>query len=391
MAMEKVNLGGPRRKVEAVELPGYNIMVPKQLKERFLKQMKIYDEWSALGIQKRLDIKNPAFSEYVTGIMNWLWSHGLTFVQRFTAPDKSGVQFFGQPIMFHKFNIGQGDEWTTRPGLLSEDPDVKPLVGKRHKVETTPSTFMQWCGDVNYPFNFAHFETAIEGCMAFTESYERGWVYPLSSNSMMFTANYNFPRLATLIGTTDVSIPGVYVRQKHRKVLEKPKVVQYLFTPKEEIFYERDGKQWSAGEEVGLDTVKLLEEVKAGKHNDKLTKPGVRTWFESELPHYHRVKKSLAYWRKDKMLGEKDWWKDVNRCDENGEMIGFGEYEEEEWKAQIRKMGFTDQVDEDTIFKAKQQPFHRPTRADLVDEPFYKEGRPDPNQHLPGGVPMKKS
>ena len=91
------------------------------------------------------------------------------------------------------------------------------------------------------------------------------------------------------------------------------------------------------------------------------------------------------------MLGEADWWKEVNRCDENGEMIGFGEYEKEEWKGQIKKMGFTDQVDEDAIFNAKVQPFHRPTRADMKDEPFYKEGVPDPNQHLPGAVPMKKS
>ncbi len=391
MAMEKVDLGGPRRKVEVVELPGYSIMVPKQLKDRFLKSMKKYDEWSALGIEKRLDIKHSDFYDRVTGIMNWLWSHGLTFVQRFTAPDKSGVQFFGQPIMFHKFNMGQGDEWITRPGLLTEDPDIKPMVGKRHPVETTPSTFMQWTGDVNYPFNFAHFETAIEALMAFGESYERGWVYPLSTNSMMFTAKYNFPRLASLIGTTDVSIPGVYVKDKHRMVREKPRVVQYLFTPKEEAFYEKGGKQWSAAKEVGLDVDKLLEEVKEGKHDDKLKKPGVRTWFESEIPHYHRIQKGVGYWRKTKMIGEADWWKEVNRCDENGEMIGFGEYEEEEWRAHIRQMGFTEHVDEDAIFNAKVQPFHRPTRADMKDEPFYKEGLPDPDQPLPGALPTMKS
>ncbi|WP_028322862.1 hypothetical protein [Desulfatiglans anilini] len=384
MPLEKVDLGGDRRKVEVTELPGYNVLVPKQVKKRFLKSFKIYDELSELGIQKRLDLKDPLWSEKVTGIMNWLWSHGLTLVQRFTAPDKSGVQFFGQPIMFHKFNMGQGDEWITRPGLLSEDPDVKPLIGKRHPVETTPSTFMQWSGDVNYPFNFAHFETALEACMAFAESFERGWVYPLPSNNMIFTANYNFPRLGTLIGTNDCNIPGVYVRDKHRKVQEKPKKVQYLFTPKEEKWYEEHGRQWSAAKEVGLDIDSLLEDLKAGKLDEHLTKPGKRTWFESEIPHYHRIQKGMGYWRKKKMLGEADWYKELNRCGADGEMIGFGEFEAEEWRAQIKKMGFTE-IDENAIFNAKSQPFHRPTRAFMDEKPDQEE--PFEIQHLPGGEP----
>ena len=104
--MEKVDLGGKRKRFEMVPLPRYGIMVRKGLVEKAEKEFDTFEKWSATGIVKRIDKtpNNPFRYDQAEGILDWIWSGGLTLAQQLVAEDCSTVQLDGNPMIFHKYN-----------------------------------------------------------------------------------------------------------------------------------------------------------------------------------------------------------------------------------------------------------------------------------------------
>ena len=56
MAMEKVDLGGERKRFAAVEFPRYGTVVREPLAEKAEKELERFEELSATGVMKRVDI-----------------------------------------------------------------------------------------------------------------------------------------------------------------------------------------------------------------------------------------------------------------------------------------------------------------------------------------------
>lgn len=355
MAMQKVDLGGERKRFKAVEFPRYGTVVREPLAEKAEKELERFEELTATGVMKRMDITHGKRRDEAAEMLEWLWSQGLSMAQQMIAHGTSNIQLDGSPTVFHKYNLGQGNQWNINPGLAIQDPEIKKFIGKYPIELITPDTFMQWSGDINYPYNFAHFThgelclKGIELCM------EKGWSYPLPPNNALWALRKGNGRLAGWIGGSGALLPGEQSIDKHKVVHEGGHTCRFIFTPKEEEYLKENGwdeVQYSAGEKVGLDMEQFYEDLVNGKYDDELLKPGIKVDYTAALPYQRTTRRSLAFWRGKKGMGEPDWWKEKNRFDDDGIMIGFGEFEEEEFRERIKKMGYTE-VDEEALFKGK--------------------------------------
>jgi hypothetical protein len=343
--MEKVDLGGKRERVEMVEMPGYQTLAPKENLDEWMKKFKKMDEWIEIGIDHRIDVRG---NEDAKTILGWLWGTGVaSFIQRTTAANLSITQFTSGPQVFHKYNIKRGGwDWAVDFGKVGENP-----LFKKYKDEDTdvapevyePDVFMQWSGDANYPFSFAHLDTAEEVCAAFTEHGVKQIVYPLDAQNIFFVTRENYPRIAFLLGVINLEIPGRQIRDKHRYVYEKPNLVMSLYTPREKELIAKT-EQISAAKKFGLEEKfdNLLAKLKKGEAPELERKPGVRTWFANEFPHDSTIRRTLQWW-------------DKHETDEIGFLKGFGEFEADEFKAMLEELGYKE-IDEERIFGKSLKP-----------------------------------
>ena len=337
--MEKVDLGGKRELREMVEMPGYKVVAPKAEADKWIEKFKKMDEWSEIGIDHRVDVRG---NEDAKTILGWLWGTGVaSVIQRTTAADVSITQFTSGAQVFHKYNVKRGSwDWAVDFGRVEDAP-----LFKKYKEEDTnvspeiyaPDVFVQWSGDVNYPFNFAHFNTAEMVCYAFMEHGVRQNVYPIDSQNVFFAARENYPRIGFLIGVTNLEIPGRQIREKHRYVHEKPNMVMEIFTPKEKALIAKT-EQISAAEKFGMQEKldNMLDKLKKGESPELERKSGIRTWYDNEFPRDSTLKRNLKWW-------------DNHETDEQGFLVGYGEYEADEFSALLEGLGFSE-VDEAQIF-----------------------------------------
>jgi hypothetical protein len=328
--MEKVKINV--KMVEMSELPGYKVMAPKGKEEIWLENFRKMAEWDEIGIAKRY---NTVGEELTPKILHWLWADGVSSViQRLTAADVSTVQFIIGTQCFHKFNVGLGWwDWRATSGTLANDPHIieckKKGIPSDQKEIFEPDIFMQWSGDTHYPFNFAYFSDADQVCQAFSEHAERGNVYGLEVQNFFFFTRENYPRIGYLVGVTGLNIPGRMVKEKHRYVQEKPKMVPDKFTHNERELIAKT-EQISAVDKLGIRERldQLLADLKAGKLEDKLLKPGVRTWHANEIPWESGLRRDLKWW-------------DNHKMDENGVLENYGEFEAEEYEKLLKELGYS--------------------------------------------------
>lgn len=355
MAMKKVDLGGERKRFKAVELPRFQTIVPEPLAEDAKEQLGKMEDRVALGVQKRIDITKGIRRKQAAAMLDWFYGEGLSMAQQMIAPDSSSIQLQGNPVVFFKTNLGQGLNWRMGDGIVSRDPAVSSQRGKIPNELVRPDNFMNWSGDINHPFCVAHISKG-EIILKFIEiSNEKGWFIPLLANNGLWQIRKNNPRLGGYIGAMGTVIPGEQCMDKHKHYYEKEHTCRYLFTPKEEKFFKDrgwDDVQISAAEKMGFDIDKYFEELAEGKHDDELLKPGVKTEFSSAIPYQRTLRRGMSFWRGKKSMDEPDWWKEKNRMDDEGVMIGFGEFEEEEFRERLKKLGYTE-VDEEALFKGK--------------------------------------
>ena len=355
MALKQVDLGGDRKRFRAVELPRFQTVVPEPLAARAKEQLGKFEDRAALGVQKRIDVTKGIRRKQAGHMLDWFYGEGLSMAQQIIAPGSSSIQLQGTPVVFFKTNINQGLNWRMGDGILIQDEGVKSEIGKLPRSLLRPDNFMQWSPDINHPFSLAHINVGELILKALEIANERGWFIPMPANNGLWQARKNNPRLGGFIGATGTVIPGEQSMDKHKYYYEGGHTCRYLFTPKEEKFFKGrgwDDVQISAAEKIGLDIDKYFEDLVEGKHDDELLKPGIKADFSAAVPYQRTLRRSMSFWRKTKHLDEPGWWEETNRMDENGVTIGFGEFEEEEFRERIKKLGYTE-VDEDALFRGK--------------------------------------
>jgi len=355
MALQKVDLGGERKRFKAVELPRFNMVVREPLAEKAEKEIGRCEDFIATGVTKRIDITREERGEESAKILEWLWSRGLSMIQKVVAPGCSTILLHGNPRTFYKFNIGQENQWSIGHGYAFSEPKLKPLMGELRKEIRTPDTFMQWSGDMNYPYNFAHITSGEVLMKACEYAHSRGWFYPLPPNNDLWTSRKGNFRMAGWTGLAGALIPGEQSMDKHKYIHEKEHTCRWVYTPKEAKYHKEigyDKVQYSAGEHVGLDMDQFYEDLVNGKHDDELLKPGVKADFSAAIPYQRTLRRSISFWRGKKSLGEPGWWKEKDRLNDDGVMVGFGEFEEEEFRERLKLLGYRE-VDEEALFKAK--------------------------------------
>lgn len=337
--MEKVDFGGKRELREMAEMEGYNVLAPRAELNEWLEKFNKMSEWDEIGIDHRVNVIG---NEDAKTILKWLWGEGVaSLIQRETAADVSIVQFITGVQCFHKFNVKKGWwDWEVTFGTVADDTLF--IQWKKEDKESppeiyNPDVFMQWSADVNYPFNFAHFSTCEQVCRAFMEHGVRQNVYGLDIQNVFFFARENYPRIGFLIGVSNLEIPGRQVREKHRYVQEKPNLVPEMFTPREKELIAKT-EQVSAAEKYGmqekLDT--MIEKLKKGEAPELELKPGIRTWYINEIPRETTIRRTLKWW-------------DRHQMDKTGVLLGFGEFEADEFSALLEELGYTE-IDEEKIF-----------------------------------------
>lgn len=356
MAMKVVDLGGERKTFKAVELPRFQTVVPEPLAEKAKLELGKFEDRAALGVQKRIDITKGLRRKQAGQMLDWFYGDGLSMAQQMVAPSSSSIQLQGSPVVFFKTNIGQGLKWRMGDGILIRDPQIKSQVGKLPRSLVRPDNFMQWSPDINHPFCAAHITVGEFILKVLEIANEKGWFYPLFANNGLWHARKNNPRLGGMIGAHGTVIPGEQCMDKHKYYYEKGHTCRYVFTPKEEKFFKERGwdqVQYSAAEKIGLDIDKYFEELEQGKHDDELLKPGIKADFTAAIPYQRTLRRSMTFWRGSKKhMDEPDWWKETNRMDDDGVTIGFGEFEEEEFRERIKKLGYTE-IDEEALFRGK--------------------------------------
>lgn len=355
MAMKQVDLGGERKRFKAVELPRFQTVVPEPLAEKAKEQFAKFEDRAALGVQKRIDVTKGIRRKQAGQMLDWFYGEGLSMAQQMIAPGSSSIQLQGTPVVFFKTNLNQGLHWRMGDGILIQDEGVKSQIGKLPRSLMRPDNFMQWSPDINHPFSLAHIDAGELILKALEIANERGWFYPLFANNGLWHARKNNPRLGGYIGATGTVIPGEQSMDKHKYYYEGKHTCRYIFTPKEEKFFKErgwDDRQISAADKIGFDVDKYFEELVEGKHDDELLKPGVKADFTAAIPYQRTLRRSMGFWRKTKHMDEPGWWKETNRMDDEGVTIGFGEFEEEEFRERIKKLGYTE-VDEEALFRGK--------------------------------------
>lgn len=327
--MQKINIKVNYQ--EVTELSGFKVLAPKGSEDKWQESFAKMNEWDEMGIKHRV---NTVGDGLAAKILSWLWADGVaSVIQRDTAKDVSTVQFIVGTQCFHKHNVGRGWwDWVARPGTLADDPEIidkrKRGIPAPIKEIFEPDVFMQWSGDTNYPYNFAYFDTADEVCQAFSEHAERNNVYGLESQNFYFFTRENYPRIGFLIGVAGLNIPGRHVREKHRYMHEKPRMVPDKFTRKERELIAKT-EQVSAADKLGIreQLDQLAEGMKKGEFKEKQLKSGVRTWYINEIPHNTLLRRNL------------EWW-DRHSMDENGILANYGEFEAEEFEVTLSELGY---------------------------------------------------
>lgn len=368
MAMEMVDLGGERKRYKAVELPRFQTVVPEPLADDAREQLGKMEDRAALGVEKRIDITKGIRRKQAAAMLDWFYGEGLSMAQQMIAPGCSSIQLQGNPVVFFKTNINQGLNWRMGDGIVSRDPEVAAQKDKLPKQLMRPDNFMNWSGDINHPFCFAHISRGEIVLKAIEIANERGWFIPMLANNGLWQNRKNNARLGGYIGALGTVIPGEQSMDKHKFYYEKDHTCRYLFTPKEEKFFKDrgwDNLQKSAAEEMDFDIDAYFEELVAGKHDDELLKPGVKTDFSAAIPYQRTLRRSLGFWRETKHLDEEEWWNEKGRLDDDGVLIGFGEFEEEEFRERLKILGYTE-VDEDALFHGK-MPENISKEANLPD------------------------
>ncbi len=355
MALQSVDLGGERKRYKAVELSRFQTVVPEPLAEAAKEQLGKFEDRAALGVQKRIDVTKGVRRKQAGQMLDWFYGEGLSMAQQIIAPGASSIQLQGTPVVFFKTNIDQGLNWRMGDGILIQDEELKQKTGELPRALMRPDNFMQWSPDINHPFSLAHISVGEVILKALEIANEKGWFIPLPSNNGLWQTRKNNPRLGCYIGAHGTVIPGEQSMDKHKYFYEKGHSCRYIFTPKEEKFFKErgwDDVQISAADKIGLDVDQYFEDLVQGKHDDELLKPGVKADFSAAIPYQRTLRRSLAFWRDKTQLDQPGWWKEKNRMDDNGVTIGFGEFEEEEFRERITRLGYTE-IDEDSLFRGK--------------------------------------
>ena len=237
MAMENVDLGGPRKRLKAVEFPRFHTIIPEPFAEKAEVELDKFEKMAALGIVKRIDITRGERRKQAAAMLDWFYGDGLAMTQQLVSPDSSSIQLQGSPVIFFKTNIGQGLDWRMGDGLIMQDPQIKSYSGTYQRSLMRPDNFMQWSPDINHPFCMGHISSGELILKAIEIANERGWFFPLFANNGLWHCRKNNPRLGGTAGIVPATIPGEQSMDKHKFWYETEHTCRYVYTPKEEKFF----------------------------------------------------------------------------------------------------------------------------------------------------------